>query len=54
MIRARLLGGQTCSSAPDVGPGAELALSMGEGASGEAVVTAVTCSEWADQDLLMR
>ncbi len=29
-IRARLLRGQTCSSVPDVGAGAELALAMGD------------------------
>ncbi len=43
MIRARLLRGQTCSSAPEVGAGAELAPSMGDGASGDAFVTAGTC-----------
>ncbi len=43
MIRARLVRGQTCSSAPEVRLEAELAWSTGDGASGDVFVTAVTC-----------
>ncbi len=38
-----LLRGQTCKSVPEVGAGAELAPAMGDGASGDASVTAVIC-----------
>ena len=41
MIRAKLLRGQTCSSAPEVVAGAELAPSMGDGASGDEPVSCI-------------
>ena len=41
MFRARLVRGQTCSSAPDVGAGAELGLAMGDGASGDDCVSCI-------------
>ena len=44
MIRARLQRGQTCSSAPGVVAGAELAPSMGANASGDDSVSCTTAS----------
>ena len=41
MMRARLVRGQTCSSAPDVVAGAELVPSMADGAAG---IDCVSCT----------
>jgi hypothetical protein len=41
MIRARLVRGQTCSSAPEVGAGAEQAPSMADGASDDDPVSSI-------------